>query len=922
MRLRWLVNGLIILMVVGGLFVDVGAVPAASPEGSTKIESALLSEFALQDQADFIIRFRAQADFSAAYGMGWLERGEYVVKLLQETATKSQAQAKGYLDAAGLKYQTFIAGNELYVWQGNLSIANSVAGLAEVDSIRQTRLYSIEPVVKTDPRWSTVKWAGDLLANNLYAWVGEAPSALAWGIAYTKADDFWTQFSLQGDGMIVANIDTGVQWDHPALDQSFRCGTNPADPKCWADPSNICGGSACDNNGHGTHTMGTMIADDDPALTYQAGMAPGATWITCKGCESDSCSDFALNTCADWILAPGGSSANRPHVVNNSWGGSGGDTWYQAKVQAWVAAGIFPAFSAGNSGSACNTLGSPGDYQISFATAANDTVGNAGSFSSRGPSTFGHDPYTKPNISAPGVNICSTVPGSGWSCAYSGTSMASPHTAGAVALLWSCNPELVGDIDGTFQALQSTAGIPLAGNCGAPPDGEGNYTFGYGYLDILAAGTVYCSNVDKGFLEGYVTELDTGDPIEGASVSVNTGLTVDQQINAATDPSGYYSMTLPVGTYDVTASKYGYSAQTFSVGIVKDTIKQQDFELQWIGTWVAGPADPTDFNRYDCTWFDDGSGVSSYNQKVYCMGGRTGSGSESGVIWRFDPATESFVSTGDVLYESVSNYTANVVKDSNGWAIYVIAGFDVDNTGGVVDYVQRYEPADGSVQLIDTDPMPFEVAGEIAAPGACAGVNNKIYCFGGWESVIAPFFGVETWEFDPNRPAGARWDRIETADLSVGRGYIQTAVQGDIIYAIGGLSEYTGGDLVPSDVMEALDLHDLASGWTVLDPLPVATAEGRGFGFEADTLLGGTQSWAGKLYVVGGGDWPSESTEVLEYDILKGSWSQEFPELLTPRRDHAGVYVPLCTTDPNDGLPGMWVFGGRQGTDEPPLSGA
>jgi hypothetical protein len=123
---------------------------------------------------------------------------------------------------------------------------------------------------------------------------------------------------------------------------------------------------------------------------------------------------------------------------------------------------------------------------------------------------------------------------------------------------------------------------------------------------------------------------------------------------------------------------------------------------------------------------------------------------------------------------------------------------------------------------------------------------------------------------------------------------------------------------VASDVVEALDLNNLSAGWTVLASLPVPTGEGRGFGFDADTLLSGTQSWAGKLYVVGGGDWPSESTEVLEYDVTSDSWSQDYPELLAARRDHAGVFVPLCSDDPNDGLPGMWVFGGRQGSDDPP----
>ena len=104
--------------------------------------------------------------------------------------------------------------------------------------------------------------------------------------------------------MVVANIDTGVQWNHPALDQAFKCGGNPADPACWRDPATYAVGSACDNNGHGTHTMGTMVGDDDPGLTYIVGMAPDAKWIACKGCGTHQCSDFALNSCADWILAP------------------------------------------------------------------------------------------------------------------------------------------------------------------------------------------------------------------------------------------------------------------------------------------------------------------------------------------------------------------------------------------------------------------------------------------------------------------------------------------------------------------------------------------------------------------------------------------------------------------------------------------
>jgi subtilisin family serine protease len=136
-------------------------------------------------------------------------------------------------------------------------------------------------------------------------------------------------------------------------------------------------------------------------------------------------------------------------VVNNSWGGGGGDAWYLSKVNAWRAAGISPAFSAGNSYT-CGSIGSPGDYQESFTSADVDSGGNIANFSSKGLSVFVHEPYTKPNIAAPGVSVCSSVATNGWSCGYSGTSMASPHTAGAVALLWSCNSSLVGQVDLTF----------------------------------------------------------------------------------------------------------------------------------------------------------------------------------------------------------------------------------------------------------------------------------------------------------------------------------------------------------------------------------------------------------------------------------------------------------------------------------------
>jgi subtilisin family serine protease len=439
-----------------------------------KISTPLWDRLSAGQTANSMIEFNQQADLSAANDMDWDARGIYVVETLKKVAQESQAGVIAYLQANGLRYESYIAGNDIHVWDCNLKAAIALSNLPNVSSIREAQIYYLDPIISDF----------------------KAPEATtAWGILDTQADHFWSTYGKKGEGIVVANIDTGVQWNHPALVNQFNCPGAPTNSSCWKDPSNICGaGGACDNNGHGTHTMGTMVAKDDPALTYIAGMAPNAKWIACKGCEGSSCSESALNSCADWILAPGGSTANRPHIVNNSWGSTvGGNNWYLAKVNAWRAAGIFPAFSAGNSGSSCSTLGSPGDYQESFGTASHQSTRTISSFSSRGPSAFGHAPYTKPNISAPGSLVCSTIPGSSWSCGYSGTSMASPHTAGAVALLWSCSPALRGQVNQTFQTLQNKADAPPVGNCGAPGDG-GNYTYGYGYLNVLAAGQGICGD--------------------------------------------------------------------------------------------------------------------------------------------------------------------------------------------------------------------------------------------------------------------------------------------------------------------------------------------------------------------------------------------------------------------------------------------
>ena len=296
---------------------------ANTTQSLDKVETEVLNAISAKGSSDFVVEMAEHADLKAAYEIkDWSKRGWYVYNALKEVASRTQGPIIKMLEEKGVKYQSFFAGNEIAVTAGDMSALSQIAALDSVEHIRYPRTAYIDPITS--------------LSKDLFNFTVQS---LDWGITDTNADDFWATYGLQGDGIVVANIDTGVQWDHPALDQAFKCGTNPSNPACWADPSNICGGSACDNNGHGTRTMGTMVGDDDPTLTYQVGMAPNAQWIACKGCESNNCSDAALNACADWIIAPNSNPDNRPNVVNNSWGGGGGDNWYQAKVVAWRAGG-------------------------------------------------------------------------------------------------------------------------------------------------------------------------------------------------------------------------------------------------------------------------------------------------------------------------------------------------------------------------------------------------------------------------------------------------------------------------------------------------------------------------------------------------------------------------------------------------------
>jgi subtilisin family serine protease len=446
-----------------GLLAIVGGA-AASPDTDAKIDEKLIAAMMDSDDgtAPFFVVFGERPSLEAASRIrDWAARGRVVVQTLQGTANRSQNGVRKYLQGRSIAHAPFWVENKIYIRKGTLDLARKLAGRPEVAAIIPEVIYAV-------PRPQAS---------------GPGIQAVAWNLSLIGAPQVWSTYGNAGEGIVVASIDTGVEYSHPALVRQYRGnlgGGSFNHSGSWHDPANDCGGAPCDTAGHGTHTMGTLVGDD--GVGNQIGVAPGARWIACKGCTAAICPTSSLIACAQWILAPGGDAANRPNIVNNSWVGNGGDDWFQSYLKSWIAAGIFPAFANGNTGPGCGTAGSPGDYPEAFASGATDINDNTPIFSSRGPSAFLDD--VKPDVTAPGVDIYSAFPGGRYGY-LSGSSVASPHTAGTVALLWAIRPGYRGNIAGTESLLIDNAAVrTTTETCGGIAGGASpNNTYGSGRID-------------------------------------------------------------------------------------------------------------------------------------------------------------------------------------------------------------------------------------------------------------------------------------------------------------------------------------------------------------------------------------------------------------------------------------------------------
>jgi serine protease AprX len=442
-------------------------------------------------QAEFFVVLTDQADLSGAAALRTKdEKGRYVYDALRNKSDTTQWPILQWLRDRGIEHRSFYIVNAVLV-KGRREVAEALAARQDVARI-EGNPHIQNPFPQTIP---------NIGSSSQH----QTPQTVEPNISYTHAPDVWA-LGFRGQGITVGGADSGQRWTHNALKSQYRGwdGQNADHNYNWHDAihdsvGNPCGNDSpfpCDDLGHGTHTMGTAIGDD--GVGNQIGMAPGAKWIGCRNMDQGNGTPARYLECMEWFLAPypiGGGQGDplrAPDITNNSWycppsEGCSVDT-LQAAVEAQAAAGIMMVVRADSTGPNCSTMENPPSiYAAAYTVGALNTgTDNVASFSSRGPVIIDGSNRTKPDITAPGTNIRSSYNGSDNDYEIlSGTSMATPHIAGAMALLWSAEPQLRHDISGSSTALNEAAQFIAYKQCGTP--GPPNNVAGWGRVDILAA---------------------------------------------------------------------------------------------------------------------------------------------------------------------------------------------------------------------------------------------------------------------------------------------------------------------------------------------------------------------------------------------------------------------------------------------------
>lgn len=443
---------------------------------------------------EIILLLNTQADLKGAAQLQFkAEKTRYVFEQLTQTAQHSQESLLDWLKQRNIPHRPY--------W-----IVNMIWAHVDGETIQQLAQRKDVAYIFANPHIHFRLPNPEMRPIKPFE-TPQATQAIEWNIQKVNAPLVWAE-GYTGQGVVIAGQDTGYTWEHPALKEHYRGwnGVNADHNYNWHDaihsndahtpPGNPCGFDLpfpCDDHGHGTHTMGIMVGDDGGG--NKIGMAPGAKWIGCRNMEEGWGTPTTYAECYQWFLAPTDLSGRNPRpdlapdIINNSWGcppeeGCTNPLILQMIVENVRAAGILSVHAAGNEGPTCATINTPAAiYEAAF-TVGNTTIDDLiSTTSSRGPVTIDGSNRLKPDISAPGTSIRSSLPG-GYGF-MSGTSMAAPHVAGLAALLLSAQPALRGDVDAIEAIItQNAQPITTTQSCGGVPGTNiPNNTYGWGRID-------------------------------------------------------------------------------------------------------------------------------------------------------------------------------------------------------------------------------------------------------------------------------------------------------------------------------------------------------------------------------------------------------------------------------------------------------
>jgi serine protease AprX len=504
---RALISLLFILVLWAGLQGAAGQ----APDPVEKISPAVLADTAAGGRGHFLVVLRNQADTAWVAGLVQpVERGAKVYAALHLAAQRSQPAVIAQLQQLGASYHAYTVVNLIAV-EGDRAVVEAMAARSDVAYLTPDRAFRVALESPDRPAAPILPGQIQPAGGSGTPQAAEAPQAVEWNLTWIHADDVWAK-GFTGQNIVYANADTGVDWEHAALKPHYRGfdGTTADHAYNWWDAihqdisgnnGNICGfniTAPCDDYGHGTHTTGIGVGDDNAGA--QIGVAPGAKWIACRNMDNGVGRPSTYIECMDFFMAPWDMNhqnpdpGKRPDVVSNSYGCPTSELCgphdLQAAMENLRNAGTFMAVSAGNNGSSCSTVFDPPGLEDSAITvgATGSNTNTIAPLSSRGPVTVDGSNRRKPDLVAPGIGVRSSLKGGGYG-PMSGTSMAAPHVAGAVALIWSAFPALRGNVNLTETLLeQSALHLTTTQGCGGDsPSAVPNNVYGYGLVNVLAA---------------------------------------------------------------------------------------------------------------------------------------------------------------------------------------------------------------------------------------------------------------------------------------------------------------------------------------------------------------------------------------------------------------------------------------------------